>query len=345
MDRRIFYDRVRPMFGGRLRQEQVDGMNAILDNWDHRVRGGDLRWLAYMLATAFHETNQTMQPVREAYWLSEGWRQRNLRYYPYYGRGYVQLTWADNYRRAGQFVGADLLRQPDLAMDAGIAATVMFVGMQEGWFRGDGAGRQTLARYFNRTTDDPVGAREIINGREIKVIGGQRVLLATVIARYHAGFLQAMLAAPRGIAPTMPQVRGGVAPLLDDLPQAGLESGAQIPDLGDVAGFGLQDRGFGPLDAGFDSADTALDQDALIEHTVRIVTAYLGSNPLEATALPELITGVHYALAGLSRAVTMPAPEADALPAPSPAPSRSRGTAPRRARAASRQDETAEPTP
>ena len=50
-------------------------------------------WCAYGLATAWWETNKTMQPVREAYWLSEAWRKPNLRYYPHYGRGYVQLTW------------------------------------------------------------------------------------------------------------------------------------------------------------------------------------------------------------------------------------------------------------
>ena len=39
--------------------------------------------LAYLLATAFWETARTMQPVDEAFWLSEAWRKKNLRY----GRG------------------------------------------------------------------------------------------------------------------------------------------------------------------------------------------------------------------------------------------------------------------
>ena len=41
--------------------------------------------IAYVLATVEHETANTFKPIKEAYWLSENWRKRNLRYYPYYG--------------------------------------------------------------------------------------------------------------------------------------------------------------------------------------------------------------------------------------------------------------------
>lgn len=57
---------------------------------------------AYVIATSYWETNKTMVPVKEAYWLSENWRKDNLRYYPWYGRGYVQLTWEDNYKKASK---------------------------------------------------------------------------------------------------------------------------------------------------------------------------------------------------------------------------------------------------
>ncbi|NTV99551.1 MAG: carboxypeptidase, partial [Chlorobiaceae bacterium] len=49
--------------------------------------------IAYVLATTQWETSQTFKPVREAFWESEEWRKKHFRYYPYYGRGYVQLTW------------------------------------------------------------------------------------------------------------------------------------------------------------------------------------------------------------------------------------------------------------
>ncbi|MBZ7927036.1 hypothetical protein LAC81_25405 [Ensifer adhaerens] len=58
----------RAPFDGRLTLSQIDGMNAILDEWDRRQSTGkviDNRWLAYMLASVFHETGGTLQPVIE----------------------------------------------------------------------------------------------------------------------------------------------------------------------------------------------------------------------------------------------------------------------------------------
>ena len=43
----------------------AEQLEAILDAWEARPGGRDPRRLAYMLATAFHETAATMQPVRE----------------------------------------------------------------------------------------------------------------------------------------------------------------------------------------------------------------------------------------------------------------------------------------
>ncbi|MDX1371593.1 MAG: hypothetical protein R3321_03945 [Nitrososphaeraceae archaeon] len=40
---------------------------------------------AYLLATTRWETGNKFIPNVEAYWLSEAWRKRNLRYYPYHG--------------------------------------------------------------------------------------------------------------------------------------------------------------------------------------------------------------------------------------------------------------------
>ncbi len=179
LNKKAFFDGVRPdLFGGSLTQDQVSRIEAILDEWIIR-KLVDIRWLAYMLATTYHETNKTMQPVREAYWLSENWRKQNLRYYPYYGRGYVQLTWEENYRKMGRLLGVDLLANLDLAMDPRIAAAIMFEGMMkaESTF-GDFTGK-CLEMYFNDVTDDPVGARGIINGTD----------KADLIAGYHQEFL------------------------------------------------------------------------------------------------------------------------------------------------------------
>jgi hypothetical protein len=111
-----------------------------------------------MLATVKHETAETYLPVREAFWLSEAWRKRNLRYWPWYGRGFVQLTWERNYKLAGAQLGLDLTTDPDVAMQPVIAYKVMVRGMQQGWFTG-----VRLADYIGASTDYR-RARLVING-------------------------------------------------------------------------------------------------------------------------------------------------------------------------------------
>lgn len=138
-----FYDKVRSEFG-KLSQEQVDGFNVLLEATD----GLPVSWRAYCLATAWHETNKTMQPVIEAYWLSEDWRKRNLRYYPWYGRGYVQLTWKENYKLMDDELGlgGQLLKDPSLAQKPDVAAKILVVGMTKGFFNGK---RKGLGAYIN----------------------------------------------------------------------------------------------------------------------------------------------------------------------------------------------------
>ena len=109
---------------------------------------------AYILATAYWETARTMKPVEEAYWLSDAWRRANLRYYPWHGRGYVQLTWEDNYKRAARKLGVPFDRNPALAFVPEHAAKVLVVGMIEGWFTS-----KKLSDYITLRRSDFVGAR------------------------------------------------------------------------------------------------------------------------------------------------------------------------------------------
>lgn len=91
---------------------------------------------AYVLATAEHETAYTFQPVKEAYWLSENWRLNNLRYAPFYGRGYIQLTWKLNYYKMGKKLNIDLVKNPDKALDKETSLNIMFTGLRDGDFTG-----------------------------------------------------------------------------------------------------------------------------------------------------------------------------------------------------------------
>jgi putative chitinase len=168
-----FFDSVREsgVLGGTLKPDQVKGLEAVLGA--AKAASWPLAFTAYALATAGHETAHTMQPVREAFWLSENWRRANLRYYPFYGRGYVQLTWKANYQKADRELGlgGSLNDNLDLAMNPDIAAKIMVKGMQEGWFAGDKSGRRhTLVRHVPADGAASVAqftsARRIINGTD-----------------------------------------------------------------------------------------------------------------------------------------------------------------------------------
>ncbi len=117
--------------------------------------------MAYVLATVEWETNKTFKPVKEAYWLSEDWRRANLRYYPYYGRGFVQLTWKNNYATYGQLLGVDLVNEPDLALNPDTALFVLVHGFKTGTFTG-----RRISDYINAGTADFVNARRCINGTD-----------------------------------------------------------------------------------------------------------------------------------------------------------------------------------
>ena len=165
INREKFFNRIRPLFKGKLDAKQVQGITAVLDEWDRR-KLKDARHLGYMLATDKWETAHTMQPIQEL----GGLRYlRSKRYWPWIGRGLVQLTWEFNYKKAGDKIGVDLISDPDKALDVEIAVKIMFDGMIEGWFTG-----KKLSDYFNASKNDPINARRIINGidkaREIAAI-------------------------------------------------------------------------------------------------------------------------------------------------------------------------------
>ncbi|MHB9074200.1 MAG: peptidoglycan-binding protein [Desulfobaccales bacterium] len=115
--------------------------------------------IAYVVATVEWETARTFQPVREAFWKSEAWRRQHLRYYPYYGRGFVQLTWQRNYATYARLLGVDLVNDPDKAMDPAIAKFILVHGFKTGAFTG-----RKISDYVNDHKTDFVNARRCING-------------------------------------------------------------------------------------------------------------------------------------------------------------------------------------
>lgn len=181
MNREFFFTFVRSqLFGGKLKPSQVTGLSAILDYWEANLAAKDDRWLAYALATAYHETDKTIGPIRE-YGLGKH-RPYGVPAGPYgkvyYGRGLVQLTWLANYQKMSGQIGKDLVADPDLALKLENAVPIMFIGMEEGLFTGAG-----FSRFFNATKQDWVGARKIINGVDkAQLIAGHAHLFYAAIS-------------------------------------------------------------------------------------------------------------------------------------------------------------------
>lgn len=173
-----FFDSVRAsLFGGRLSTLQVIGIEAIAAAWKE-YGDGDKRKLAYLLATAKHETANTMQPIYERGPVSyfnkyepptkkskdlgntekgDGFRYR--------GRGFVQLTGRANYRRASGHLSVAFEANPDLALSPEHAAAILVKGCLEGWFTG-----RKLSGYINAGETDFINARRVVNGTDRAVL-------------------------------------------------------------------------------------------------------------------------------------------------------------------------------
>lgn len=186
VQRKYFFDSVRSsLFAGSMKQSQVDGLNTLLDFADSV--GCDDRHLAYILATTFHETAQTMQPIAE-YGKGAG-KPYGVPAGPYgqvyYGRGYVQLTWYDNYVKQDKKLGLNgqLVKNADLALQPDIAVKIIFSGMYDGDFTGVGLPKYITVSDPNNDTTDFYNARKIVNGLDqATTIQGYATKFANAIA-------------------------------------------------------------------------------------------------------------------------------------------------------------------
>jgi putative chitinase len=178
MNRKYFYDTLRTsLFKGKISEEQFEGMEAILNEYGKR-KWTDLRKLAYIFATVFHETAGTMQPIEEfgkgkgkSYGqklkMGGGPGKRIPYVLPdkiYFGRGHVQTTWYENYERLTKAAKAggydwDFLNKPELLLQMEPSVWATFHGMEAGIYTG-----KKLSDYFFGSFADYFNARKIING-------------------------------------------------------------------------------------------------------------------------------------------------------------------------------------
>ena len=163
------------LFKNGISASQQRGIDVILKE----AAGLPITYVAYLLATAYHETGATFKPVRETFaesdekaikilndsfkkgrmtWVKTPYWNKDQEGKSWLGRGYVQLTHKANYIRASKELGIDLVADPTRAMKEDIAAKILVKGSLEGWFTG-----RKLSDYL---PGDYRNARRIINGLE-----------------------------------------------------------------------------------------------------------------------------------------------------------------------------------
>lgn len=174
-NKKSFYDFIRPsLFSGKISTKQLEGLEAILEGAS-KYNLVDLRQLSYVLATVYHETDKTMQPIEE-YGKGKAHKYgKKIKYsgksysYPdkiYYGRGHTQNTWYEIYEKLSHLKVAidnnwNFLETPELLLLTEPSVFATFYAMQNGLYTG-----KKLSDYINDKKTDFVNARRIINGTD-----------------------------------------------------------------------------------------------------------------------------------------------------------------------------------
>lgn len=212
MNRAAFYNALRAsgLFPNGISQSQVQGMENLLNVWEKYFSGDSDFLLAYNLATAYHETAHTMQPITERGPVSyfnkyePGTRIGNMLGntvkgdgYRYRGEGHVQNTGRRNAvvatKRINELfgLGIDLVKNPEKRGDPFISAISLFLGNKEGWWTD-----KDLLNYIDGVDEsDAEDLREFTEAR--RVVNGTDK--ASIIAGYAIKFHKAIETA-RGAA-------------------------------------------------------------------------------------------------------------------------------------------------
>jgi putative chitinase len=164
--RSTFFESYRELFNPpRITQQQVDGIEVLLNFIEHDSALRDLRHIAYLLATIKHECAETFHPIAE-FASGEDYEGRldlgNI--HPgdgprYKGRGYVQITGRANYRKFGRRFDIELEANPALALEPKFSYQIASEGMRQGVFTG-----RELSDFIHEEHCDYRNARRIING-------------------------------------------------------------------------------------------------------------------------------------------------------------------------------------
>lgn len=179
-------------FEGDRGSKQIDGIDIIIDTWEKEYPELSMKDVAYILATVYHETAYTMQPIKEGGGPNY---LRSKKYYPWFGRGYVQLTWEYNYKKAKEKLGINFIKDPNLALVPEHAVEILFTGMRDGWFTS-----KSLSTYitekdngYKKNLTEFANARRIINGTD------KQVKIAKEAAQFYDALKKAKVVNPKPI--------------------------------------------------------------------------------------------------------------------------------------------------
>lgn len=232
LDSHAFFMSVRAsLFGGTLSQAQVDGCTALLEACN-RYGVTDQHDVSHILAEVRHETGGYMLPIKETVmpWhqdknpadavvikrLNDAYANGDLPWVktPYwrdgwFGRGPIQATHEKNYKKIGDAIGVDLVKNRDRILDPVIGAASAVVGLRDGLYTG-----KKLSDYsFPAALDEPPKhhPRRMVNGDD----GTDQD-----VSKYHRAFYAALTAGNFRIISSPPVIdeEPGTAPARESEP-------------------------------------------------------------------------------------------------------------------------------
>lgn len=140
-------------------QRHVNGVEFLITCIENDPEWESLEHISYALASVMHETGHRMEPVEEIIAKpGTDLYNRQKKYMPWTGKGYIQLTHLANFKKMSRVIGVDLVSNPRLALNPKISYEIMAKGLRRGEFTG-----KKLSDYINNEKKDYRNARRVVN--------------------------------------------------------------------------------------------------------------------------------------------------------------------------------------
>lgn len=229
MNMQKFFAHIREnLYGGILLQSNVDGINAIL-HVAASVGVTNPHHIANILAQVHHETGGYMLPIKETVQASHTdknpsdaevirrldnafaagklpWVKKPYWRTGWFGRGQIQISHENNYKKLGDAIGVNLVADRDRALELEVSAAIAVVGMTRGLFTGKKLGDYIFPLALK--SEPKTNPRRIVNGvdgSDAEVAGSHMLFYSALMA---AGFGQEVTPAPAPEPEPTPEPEG-----------------------------------------------------------------------------------------------------------------------------------------